>query len=65
MEKHTEQHGALVALALLNIIDSLSTITTLGRYSLELEDKVLFCSDTAPDEATFITVIRDVFKPTK
>ena len=59
INRNYEQHGALVALAMLNVIDNLSTIATLGRYSLALEDKVLLEGHTDPDDATFFTIIRD------
>lgn len=57
--KHHSQHGAMVALALLGLIDNLSTILTLGRYSVELQDKVLYFGGTNPDDATFLSVIND------
>ena len=57
--KHHSQHGAMVALALLGLIDNLSTILTLGRYSVELQDKVLYFGGTHPDDATFVSVIND------
>lgn len=49
----------MVALALLGLIDNLSTILTLGRYSVELQDKVLYFGGTNPDDATFLSVIND------
>lgn len=57
--KHHSQHGAMVALAFLGLIDNLSTIVTLGRYSVELQDKVLYFGGTNPDDATFLSVIND------
>jgi len=58
MTKYDSQHGAMIAFALLGIIDNLSTVLTLGRYSLLLEEKALYSGN--PDEATFCSVIRSV-----
>ena len=57
-----DQHGAMVALAILALVDSLSTIITLGRYSLEIEDRALY-SEQDFDDMTFVSVICNAFTP--
>ncbi len=57
MIKYHSQYGAMIALALLGLIDNISTIIFLGRYSLTLVDNVLFSPEFEHDEATFLTVL--------
>ena len=63
MTKYESQHGAMTAFALLGIIDNLSTVLTLGRYSLLLEETALNSGN--PDDATFCSVIQSVIRRRK
>jgi len=63
MTKYESQHGAMTAFALLGIIDNLSTVLTLGRYSLVLEETAL--NSGHPDDATFCSVIQSVIRRRK
>jgi len=60
IEKYDGQHGAMMALAILGAVDNLSTILTLGRYCLSLEEKAL--SFDILENATFLSVFIALFK---